>query len=732
MTQRGTRAEGSIGGTEAPLAGILRLAQRLCGADACAIWQGNPANGEWWVAEDLGLSPGYPRVIPQYPGPLPGEVLHFEDVREAPLLAGRTAAYETEGIRSLIAVPLAIRGEHTATVTCYFRQRRTLNPAEIEALTELAELASRAITWERLNEEQQGLRMLAEQAERRSSFLAEASRILGSSLDYEVTLRHVAEMAVPDLADWCTVQLKAGEGPPRLVAVAHVDPGKVEWARSVQDRLPYDPDAPAGLARVLRTGESELYPHIPDELLIRSARSPEHLALLRELGLTSAVIVPLVARQEVLGAVTLMSAESGVHYDQKTLEVAEDLARRAATAIDHARLFQEAQELQKQAIRLAAIVESSDDAIVSKDLNGVIQSWNQGAERIFGYTEEEIVGRPIHILIPPERAEEEPAILERLRRGERVDHFETVRVRKDGERIDISVTISPIHDGTGRIIGASKIARDVTLQKILQRELHARVEALALADRRKDEFLAMLAHELRNPLSPVVTAAAILRAAAPDNPTVMRQQAVIERQISHMARLLDDLLDVSRITRGKVTLRLEETDLAEIVRRTVETCKVAVEERKHTLTTSVPRQPMPLKGDPVRLEQVVSNLLLNAAKYTDPGGCISVTLGQEGPEARLAVRDTGVGIEPELLSSVFDLFFQADRGLDRSQGGLGIGLTMVRSLVELHGGTVEAFSEGPGRGSEFVVRLPLLPCLGQPGHPSVLAGEGATPGRPVH
>jgi PAS domain S-box-containing protein len=779
--------------------------------------------------------------------------MHFEDVARAPLLEERRAGYEAEGIRSLLAVPLLVRSEHTATITCYYRQPHAFSQDEVHAAGELADLASHALTTAQLNEEQQRLRAAAEQAERRSDFLAEASKLLASSLDYETTLKHLAQLAVPELADWCTVHLAEAAGPPRQVAVAHVDPAKIEWARAARERLPYDPEAPAGLAKVIRTGRTELYPHVPDALLRERIKEPEHLEIIRQVGLTSVVIVPLQGRDQVLGALTLISAESGVRYDARTVELAEELARRAAVAIDNALLFHEARaalaertraeesvryvmdhahcllwhagveapeppakgyrwdlhlfdpeaaqrflpldlapgetyaeafhrhkpeadrrlcdrnaraalesgasgyrqefrctdrngvlrwlqeatqleqvepgrwravgvctditvrkRLEAQAVRLAAIVESSDDAIVSKDLTGVVQSWNRAAERIFGYTEEEMVGRSIALLVPPERPNEEPEILARIVRGERMDHFETIRVRKDGRRIEVSVTISPVRDSTGQIIGASKIARDISVQKALEQELQQRVEALALADRRKDEFLAMLAHELRNPLSPLTTAARIIQKAAGGDPVLARQQAVIERQVRHMSRLLEDLLDVSRITRGKVTLRRETVDLRQVVASAVDACRGAVEERRHALTVTLPDSPARLIADPVRLEQVVSNLLLNAAKYTAPGGRIhlSVEMGPSVPppgfrQVALRVRDTGVGIAPEFLPSVFDLFSQGDRGLDRSQGGLGIGLTLVRNLVELHGGTVEARSEGPGQGSEFVVHLPL-------------------------
>jgi signal transduction histidine kinase len=243
----------------------------------------------------------------------------------------------------------------------------------------------------------------------------------------------------------------------------------------------------------------------------------------------------------------------------------------------------------------------------------------------------------------------------------------------------------------------------------LAAELRARAEALADSDRRKDEFLAMLAHELRNPLGAIASAAYLLDQLGPA-PPMERPVAIIRRQIQHLVRLVDDLLDVSRITRGKVMLQRQPVDLAEVVRRALETTQPVLEERQHQLRLSLPATELPLDADSTRLEQVLGNLVRNAAKFTPPGGQIEVAAWSEGSAAMLAVRDDGAGIAPELLPRVFDLFTQGEQTLDRAGGGLGIGLTLVRQLVEMHGGRVEAHSDGPGRGSEFLVRLPLRPA----------------------
>jgi PAS domain S-box-containing protein len=359
-----------------------------------------------------------------------------------------------------------------------------------------------------------------------------------------------------------------------------------------------------------------------------------------------------------------------------------------------------------QGALLAAIVDSSDDAIVSKTLEGRILSWNRGATRIFGYQPQEVIGKPITVIIPPELHAEEREILNKLRRGERIDHYDTVRLTKDGKRITISLTVSPIRDADGTVIGASKVARDISERKLAEQRLMESEEALRLADRRKDEFLALLAHELRNPLAPIRYALAANKKPGRTPEQCMQAEAIIERQVTHMSRLLDDLLDISRITRGALELKKTRTELTSVIGAAIETARPILDEKHHTLALDLPSQPVQLEADVVRLAQVFSNLLINAAKYTEPGGRVQLRALQQGKEVVVSVSDNGIGISADMLPLVFDMFFQSHGALGRAEGGLGVGLSLVRGLVELHGGGVEARSEGPGRGSEFIVRLP--------------------------
>jgi PAS domain S-box-containing protein len=482
---------------------------------------------------------------------------------------------------------------------------------------------------------------------------------------------------------------------------------------------------------------------------------------------------------------------------------------------------------------LASIVETSDDAIVSKSLEGIITSWNEGAERIFGHRAAHAIGKHISLIIPPDRVAEENDIIARIRAGQRVDHFETERIRADGERIPVSLTISPIRDGSGTIVGASKIARDiserrraeaerekfvtlvesstdfiglcdlngmpfyvnraglalvgltsleearatpvrefffpedqgrimdeflptvlaeghgevdirfrhfrtgearwmaykvimirdaqghptayatvsqdVTDRRRMEEHLRALAADLSEADRRKNEFLATLAHELRNPLAPISNAVQILRHRHELEPQdIEAASGLLERQVAQMSRLVDDLLDMSRITRGHIELRRERVDLGDVVMQAVEATRALYQSMNHDLKVVMPDEPIIVYADAARLAQVFGNLLNNACKFTDRGGHVSLTVEYRDGEAEIRVRDDGIGIAPSELPKVFEMFTQLDTSLERSRDGLGIGLTLVKTLVEMHGGSVRVHSEGVGRGSEFIVRLPSV------------------------
>lgn len=569
----------------------------------------------------------------------------------------------------------------------------------------------------------------------------------------------------------------------------------------------------------------------------------QQLRLALAIGDETLVSVPVIAKQSLTGLLVIGRKEPLDGDEQWQLSA---LADQAAIALTNARLYElelaeavRARDLSQIALlRLAAIVESSDDAIVSKDLNGIINSWNKGAERILGFTAEEVIGQPVTILIPQDRQAEETEILDRIRKGQRIEHFETIRRRKDGNVINVSLTVSPIKNERGEVIGASKIARDITESKraeeeirfqahllnavdqaviatdldgtvtfwnsfaeklygwpaaealganvldltpspamreqaaeillrlqagnswagefevqrrdgtffpaqvndspilndkgqligivgvsvdnterrraeqeredLLLREREARAEAES-ANRLKDEFLATLSHELRNPLNVVIGYSEILRRSDENqsHTFVTKAAEAIRRNALAQAQLVSDLLDLSRLQMGKLSLDRKPVSLSTVIKEAVETVSAELKAKAISLSVELDTEILVVEGDSVRLGQIAWNLLNNAVKFTPANGRIKITLGQEGNEARLIVDDSGQGISPEFLPHIFEMFRQADASSSRRQGGMGIGLALVKQLVELHDGRVQVYSAGIDRGARFTVWIPL-------------------------
>ncbi|AFZ23065.1 PAS domain S-box [Cylindrospermum stagnale PCC 7417] len=414
--------------------------------------------------------------------------------------------------------------------------------------------------------------------ERAQRFLSEASAVLASSLDYQTTLERVAKLAVPELADWCTVHIVAEDGSIEQITVAHADPAKLEWADKIRHKYPLDPDAARGAAFTLRTGQSDLLVDIPDELVVQAARDPEHLEILRQVGFKSVMTVPLRTQARILGVISFVSAESGRLYDGSNLQLAEELARRASLAIDNAQLYQLAQR---------------------------------------------------------DRAKAESA------------------------------------------------------------------------NRVKDEFLAVLSHELRSPLNPILGWTQMLRGKRLDAAKVDRALETIERNAKLQAQLIEDLLDVSRILQGKMTLNVAPVKLAATIEAALETVRLAASAKSIQIQTTLNPISGTVLGDMNRLQQVIWNLVSNAVKFTPPGGRVKVQLSQVGIYAQIQVKDTGIGISSEFLPHVFEYFRQEDGTTTRKFGGLGLGLAIARHFTELHGGTVQASSQGENLGTTFTVQLPL-------------------------
>jgi PAS domain S-box-containing protein len=372
--------------------------------------------------------------------------------------------------------------------------------------------------------------------------------------------------------------------------------------------------------------------------------------------------------------------------------------------------------------RLNAVLNAATHvSIISTDPEGLITVFNAGAERMFGYTAAEMIGKVTPVVLHLKEEIDEhgarlsaefgkpiggfDAFVERARQGSH-EVREWTYVRKDGSLLTALLVVTAVRDEAGRVTGFLGIGTDVTDERRAEEQLKQHAQELAEADRRKNEFLAMLAHELRNPLAPIRNALSIMKKRDSDDALREWAREMVDQQVQLMARLIDDLIDISRVASGKIRLRKEWVSLGPVVANAVETSRPIIEGQHHQLSVALPAESVLVEADPTRLAQVLANLLNNASKYTPPGGRISLSAALEGSEVVFRVRDNGMGIPPDMLGRVFDLFAQLDDSLDHSQGGLGIGLTLVQRLVDLHDGNVQAFSAGPDRGSEFVVRLP--------------------------
>jgi PAS domain S-box-containing protein len=395
--------------------------------------------------------------------------------------------------------------------------------------------------------------------------------------------------------------------------------------------------------------------------------------------------------------------------------------RRAEAVIEHSE------------VRYRRLFQTAKDGILILDADtGKVIEANPFMTALLGYTHEDFLGKELWEIGLFRDIEQSRAAYRELQEKGYVRYENLPLESRSGHKVEVEFVSNVYAENQHQVVQCN--IRDITERSRLQRQVQEQAAALADLDRRKDEFLAMLSHELRNPLAPILNAALLLRLHSTrnrldgiENPVLQQSANIIERQVGQLARIVDELLEVSRITTGRIQLQKERIAVGVVVENAVGTVRSLIDQRKHKLTVSLPTQAIWLHADAARLEQVVVNLLTNAAKYTDQGGHVWLTVQQEGEEGVLRVRDTGVGIAPEILPRIFDLFTQAERSLDRSQGGLGIGLALVQRLVEMHGGTVAA-SSALGQGSEFVVRLPVV----QPPQPQASSppSEKAQPTRP--
>jgi PAS domain S-box-containing protein len=609
---------------------------------------------------------------------------------------------------------------------------------------------------EDISERQAALRD-RKQFETTQNFLVEASTLLAASLDYEIALGSVANLAVPTLADWCIVDVFQEDWSSQQIAIAIADPTKQNILDEI--RRGYPPKNRAKqLVQQLRLGISVFYPELSDSHLVEMAEDDEHLQLLRSLSIRSLMVIPVRSRGQLFGAISFFTAESGRYYQQTDLALAEDIARRAATAIDNARLYQETQQARQAAERsvnrtilLQRITAALSEALTPQQVADVVV--NQGIATLeatagsvvlldqLGTTLKVVqaVGYPqslidtwasFPITAPNQIAEtvrtRAPIFVESL--AAMIAKYPNLAdiVTRTGNNAWASIPLI----AEGKVIGAlglsfitgqifneedrrfmltlgQQCAQAIVRAQLYEAEKTARAQA-ETANRIKDEFLAVLSHELRTPLNPILGWAKLLRTRKFDEPTKMRALETIERNAKLQTQLIGDLLDVSRILQGKVRLNLYAVDLKVAIASALETVRLAAEAKSIEIQTVLSNDIGKVLGDGDRLQQVMWNLFSNAVKFTPTDGKVEVYLQQVGLDAQIQVIDTGKGINPEFLPYVFDYFRQADAKTTRVFGGLGLGLAIVRHLVELHGGTVQAESLGEGQGATFTVRLPLL------------------------
>jgi signal transduction histidine kinase/ActR/RegA family two-component response regulator len=568
---------------------VIVLARTLIPADGYAVWRHDLDTDTWHIGESDGVSKRFvQRIIGLHGGgraaalPLTDPLI-AEQVDKEPILEDRLDAYREEGIESVLAVPLKISGRATGTLVFYYHSRHVFTEVEIHTGRALGAMCAAAIASADLYEEQRRTRERAERASQQTMLLAQASAALASSLDYEATLRTVANLAVPQMADWCAVDVVDEHGVTRRLAVAHIDPAKVELARTYRDRYPDHPETPGTITTVIRTGKPIMVPEITDAMLVEAARDEGHLGTLRRLAVRSYICVPMVVHTRTIGAITFVSAESGRQYSAGDFQFAQDLAYRSALAVENARAYRQAN----------------------------------------------------------------------------------------------------------------------------------------VANRMKDEFLATLSHELRTPLNAVLGWTRMLRSGSISGDKMTRAFEIIERNAVAQLGLVEDLLDLSRIIRGKFRLDVRPVRISTAIDAAVEAVQPAATAKAIAVDVRGARDTDIVACDSARLQQAIWNLLSNAIKFTPRGGKVNVSVGRRDDHLEVAVSDTGEGIDSTVLPFVFDRFRQGDSGTTRAHTGLGLGLAIVRHIVELHGGNVDVTSAGKGQGSTFRILLPVAAV-----EPTVLARDG--------
>jgi PAS domain S-box-containing protein len=613
-------------------------------------------------------------------------------------VVGRFALFDAEGqpfpVENLPG-RRALRGQPESAVTLRFRVQETgeerWSTIRSSPVTDAAGNVLYAVNvWQDATAQKR-----AEAAQR---FLAEAGEALATSLDVEATLANIARLAVPRLADWCVVHLVQEDRSVSQLAVAHVDPQRVAWARRLQEQYPADPDTDQGVVRVARTGLPEIIPEVTDEMLVAAARDPEHLAILRLVGITSVMFVPMIARERSVGVITFVTAESRYRYDERDLELTQELARRAALAVDNARLYDAERAARLQAeeaqVQFRGLFEGVPDAILVIDAGSRFIEANAAACRMLGYNLDALLTMSlVDLLSSPEAAEAQI-----VRFGEAgAWRSESVLLRRDGIQVPVEMWSRRLDLPTGWI--GMSVVRDISAQ--------------LEADQIREEVLTAISHDLRSPLNSIKLHAQSLqrlvrRGETPDPKRLDDGLSAIDTLSTRVAFLLDDIVDMARDrSHPGVPFEPEPTDLVALARRCAEEVRsstgrdVQVEAGAETIVG---------RWDPRGIERVVLNLLTNAIKYSPHGDAVRVQVERVAdnatPRALLVVQDEGIGIPAADLSQIFERY-RRGRNVGKI-AGTGIGLTGAKQIVERHGGVIDVAST-EGAGTRVTISLPLEP-----------------------
>ena len=745
---------------------VLRIARDLVAADGYAIWRLDK-RGVWRIRSFDGVSATFANRATDGAPVQFKDPLVVEDVFSSELLRHRAAAYIAEGIHSLVSIPLGPEGAATAALGLYYRSPHRFSTVEVETARALGNMAAAALTTAELYHEQRRTREHA-------AFLARASAALSESLEFETTLHTVARLAVTGIADSCAIHLIDDDDRIRLVAAVHVDPLKAPAMRTLADP---ETAAPSRTwLRTIREGRPALLADLDAAAIERSLEGdPVLMRAFEEVRFTSQISVPLLARGRTIGGITFTLGPGERRYDPSDVRVAEDLAHRAAIAVDNARLYRTAREGeavaalgQSRARFLAdvgeALASSLDYETTLKTVANLavpdIADWcavdivdEQGALQRLAvahvdpsklhlaetlrarYPEPRDasggVWQVIRSGLPTMMADIPDALIVSAARDD--DHLRLLR------EIGLTSYICVPLLARGRAFGALtfvfaesrrshtaadlRFAQDVASRAALAVE-NARVYKQAHeANRLKDEFLGTLSHELRTPLNAILGYARMLRGGIfADAARQARALEILERNAQILTQIVEDVLDVSRIISGKLRLNMQDVDLGAVIDDAVGTVLPAADAKGVQIRTTIGRDAPRVSGDPERLQQVVWNLLTNAVKFTPSGGEVQVRVEHTGGQVRVIVSDTGRGIAPDFLPHLFERFRQADSRFSREHGGLGLGLAIAREIVQTHGGSIHAASEGEGRGAVFTVALPVVSPAPLPAAGVIAAG----------